>query len=117
MSKGATNRLSSWYYGFGFFGVIASGLMVINFSRIEPAPHVFATTVIVCCAIVTFGLSIFVFQAGNYLNRKREYKKVIAATYIMALMIFPLSMVPAIYVLKQIRKLEGCFGGIGALDN
>jgi uncharacterized membrane protein YidH (DUF202 family) len=106
MNEKALNGLTRWYYGFSFFGLFASISMVVNFSRIKPAPHVFATSIIVCCAVVTLALSVFVFSAGKRVKRKQEYKKVIAATYIMALMIFPLSVIPAIYALKILKDPE-----------
>ena len=51
-------------------------------------------------------LSVFVFSAGTSIRDKVQYRKVILATYILALMIFPLSLIPAIYALNILKTPE-----------
>jgi len=101
--KEKLGKLSGLYYGFGVFGLFVSISLVVNFLRIEPTPPVFVIFVIVSCAVAILAISIFMISAGKCIQDREKYKRVIIATYIMALMIFPLSLVPAVYALRILR--------------
>jgi heme/copper-type cytochrome/quinol oxidase subunit 4 len=100
------DKLSFWYHLVGVFGAISSMLIVFNFLRIQPLPHLIAIFIIILCAIIMMGISFLIFRAGTCVQKRENYDTVITASYVLMIVFFPLGLILAINSLKTLKKEE-----------